>query len=145
MASVIVVGTNSFVTAAEATTYFTTRWGADTWAALTEAQKDAALVTAYNQIVQSGAFSIPDTITTQIKMAQMEQALFITIHGVDALARAGLIAQGVTQSGVSKETYDAEMRGRIALCPEAYELLKDYYVRGEGNFVVYVERDNSEN
>lgn len=144
MASVIVVGTNSFVTAAEATTYFTTRWGADAWATLSEAQKDAALITAYNQLKNSGAFEFPSEVSTQMKMGQFEQALFLVIHGADALARGGLIAQGVEQSQISKETYDSEMRGRIALCPEAYELLKDYYVRSEGNFVLYLERKDDD-
>lgn len=140
----LTVGTNTFVTAVEAETYFATRWGATAhWSGLSDSQKVAALVTAYNQIDKSGCFSLPEDVTAEIKMAQCEQALFLVIHGDDVLARGGLQAQGVLSSQVSKETYDPTSRGRLPICAEAYELLRSYYVRSEGNFTLEVERDDN--
>lgn len=144
MASSIVVGINSFVTQTEADTYFTTRWGSAAWTELSESEKDQALVTAYNQLVNAGLFSLPEEATTPVKIGQMEQALFIAVHGSDMLARSGLIAQGVESSQVVKETYDKSMRGKIPICPEALEYMSEYYNRDEGMFAGQLERDDEE-
>jgi hypothetical protein len=141
----LVVGTNTFCLGDAAETYYATRWGASKyWDTLTDTEKISAMVTAYNQIVKSGIYSLPETITNNMIMAQLEQALFLVIHGEDALGRGGLISQGVNQSSITKETYDPSMRGRTPICDAASELIKEYYSRGEGNYVVTIERDETE-
>lgn len=45
-----IVGTNSYVTAAEGDTYFSVRYGADAWTGASTADKDASLVSARDQL-----------------------------------------------------------------------------------------------
>lgn len=45
----LVVGENSYVTVAEADTYFGDRWGSDSWAILTEENKESLLISACSQ------------------------------------------------------------------------------------------------
>jgi len=102
----ITVGTNSFVTAVEAETYFATRFGAsEHWDALTDAQKVSAIITSYYQITT--LYTLATSVV--VKRAQLEQSLFLVVHGSDMLRRKGLQAQGVTSSGMVKETYNKEM------------------------------------
>jgi hypothetical protein len=90
-----VVGTNSYVTAAEATTYFAARYGYGTWVA--EVNKDAALISAaqvldnYCQwygypVVESQALAFPrypdaDPVPQEIKDSQCEIAFLIVTQG----------------------------------------------------------------
>jgi len=140
----LVIGTNSWVTVAEADIYMETRFGS--WEFWTdETNKEAALVTAYNKIVNSGYFSdLPDTATTGIKAAQCEMALFLCMEGGDVLRRAGLQAQGVVQAGIAKETYDPDARGKLAFPPEVLALLKEYSQEDNGVFGDDLERDDTE-
>lgn len=140
----IVVGTNSYVTADEATTYFATRMGASTfWDALTDAEKTAAIITAYYQLTTCGLFSLPTTATDTIKRGQLEQALFLAAHGQDIIRRMGLQSQGVLSAGIVKETYDKNMRGQIPVSAEVLNMLKDYKLR-ENAYAFDLTRDDDE-
>ena len=142
--SKLVLGTNSWVTVAEADTYMETRFGSwEFW--LDDTNKEAALITAYNRIVNSGYFSnLPDTANTNMKAAQCEMALFLCMEGGDINRRAGLQAQGVVQTGIAKETYDPEVRGRISFPPEVMAMLKDYSIEDNGAFGDDLARDDTE-
>jgi hypothetical protein len=142
--SKLVIGTNSWTTVAEANTYMETRFGS--WEFWTdETNKEAALITAYNKIVNSGFFAdLPDTANVGMKAAQCEMALFLCMEGGDINRRAGLQAQGVVQAGIAKETYDPNARGKLAFPPEVLALLKDYSQEDNGAFGDDLTRDDTE-
>jgi hypothetical protein len=128
----LVVGTNSWLTVDEADEYMETRYGS--WEVWTDdTNKEAALITAYKRIVNSGAFiNLPSEINDVLKDAQCEMALYIIIEGMDITRRAALQAQGVIQSGITKESYDPAVRGVLAFPPEVRALLKEYIFEGNG-------------
>ncbi len=131
-----------WITLAEAETYMATRLGAsEHWH--TGASKEAALQTAYNQLVACGLFSFPETVVAAMKNAQCEMALFLLIHQKDMDVRKGLQAQGVTQAGVVQESYDASKAGGMSIPPIVSAMLDDYAT--ETNIhVVDLERDEEE-
>jgi len=115
--------TYGWVTEAEADAYFASRYGAsDFWAS--GADKDGALETAYNQLNNSGLFTLPDTTVDAMKQAQYEQALFVIIHMEDFDRRGGLQAQGVIEAGIVKEKYN--YKPTFPICPMAKQLLESY-------------------
>lgn len=138
------IGVNSWVTLVEANAYFAGRWGSDEFwnDDLTDVKKSMALITAYNQILNSGYYEIPSTVNDIIKNAQCEQALFLVVHGSDAMRRMGLQNQGVLSAGIVKETYDPLMRGKIPFAAEVMALLNVYAVN-TGAHVVELTRDDS--
>lgn len=139
------VDTNSWVTVAEADDYMDSRFGSwEFWDDTTN--KQAALVTAYKRIVDSGAFAnLPDTATQKMKDAQCEMALFLVAEGGDILRRKGLQAQGVLSAGMVKETYDPAERNRIPFPPEVLKLLEEYAGdTGSNAFFDDLTRDDSE-
>ena len=100
----ITVGTNSWVTEAEANAFMDNRFGSvDYWTAGV-ATNQAALITAYNWL-QAGRYTFPATSTQDMKDAQCEMALFLMQHQPDLDLRMGLQAQGVVAAGVVKEKY----------------------------------------
>lgn len=139
----IVVGTNSFCTAQEAEDYFATRMSVDAWDDATDDNQIRALITAYNQLVNSGLFSFPATTTNAIKYAQCEQALFLLQQGDDIDSRRALQAQGVVEAGIVKEKYSGDLQG-VAICANARAFLKDYAIEDNQLFVGDVNRDEEE-
>lgn len=138
----LVVGENSWVTVEEADTYFSDRIGAsEHW--VSGAEKEPALITAYNQLNGCGLFDFPAAATQAMKEAQCEQALFLLIHVGDIDSRKGLQAQGVTAAGIVKETYKGEIDG-IPICVNAKNFLKDYVVEGKDVYATDLSRDEDE-
>jgi len=139
----IIVGTNSWVTLAEANSYFAERYAVNvSWDALDDPSKEAALITAYKQLTQSNLYSFPTTSTQIMKDMQCEQAIFLVIQG-DALdRRIGLQAQGVLEAGIVKEKYDKNMRGKISIAPIVQEVFKnnDYEIYGANLYIQELER-----
>lgn len=120
----LTVGTNSWVTVSEADTYFSDRVGTgDYWN--DDAEKAAALVTAYKELTNSGHFNLPSTATQVMKDAQCEYALYLLIHEPDRSIRAGLITQGVVEAGVVKEKYSSSIR-KLKFPPMVESLLDAY-------------------
>lgn len=140
----LLVGTNSWVTVEEADAYMESRFGS--WEFWTdETNKEAALITAYKKIVQSGYFeNLPTTSNDNMKDAQCELALFLVMESGDLLRRAGLQSQGVVQAGISKESYDPSARGKLAFPPEVLALLKEYTDQNSGAFFLDLTRDDAE-
>ncbi len=121
----IVVGTNSWVTEAEANTYFSDRIKAsDYW---TDAASDnaPALITAYKWL-NAGRYTFPTTATQPIKDAQCEMAFFLLQHQPDLDLRMGLQAQGVIVAGVVKERYKDDDTVEMPIPPIVQELLAAY-------------------
>jgi len=141
----ITVDTNSFVTLVEANSYFISRYGApDYWNDdLTQQDKEASLITAYNQLNNCGIFSFPEETTQIVKDAQCEQALFLLIHGKDLDRRIGLQAQGVKSSNVVGETYKDKSGGEIVIAPIVEQMLKDIKNK-HGFYGITLERDEEE-
>lgn len=137
----IVVGVNSFISEEDADTYFSSRLGASEYWTSGMTTKEAALVTAYNQL-NSLPFSFPTTIAQAMKDAQCEQALFLLMD-TDLDKRAALQAQGVVAAGVVKETYK-DKKYAIPLSPVA-EALLDPYKEESAFFMGFIARDETEN
>lgn len=106
----LVVGTNSFVSVAEADTYLADRVGANQWFTLPdtagqgEDSKESFLVTAYYWLIGATIFSISPGETTDdnLKTAQIEAALYLFLHYCEHEERMALQAQGVQDFSASK-------------------------------------------
>ena len=138
------VGTNSWISVEEADDYMDSRYGSwEFWN--DETNKEAALVTSYKTIVDSGFFdNLPAVATQGMKDAQCELALFLVAEGGDILRRKGLQAQGVVGAGVAKETYDPDARGKLSFPPEVLALLKEYTTSMDNVFAIDLTRDDAE-
>lgn len=92
------VGTNSWVSQAEADAYLADRLGADAWTGATSQKKDQALVTAWRDLTSHPHYALSKTTATQdMKDAQCEQALFRLQNESEIDKRMALAAQGVTR------------------------------------------------
>lgn len=130
----LIVGTNSWVTVAEADTYFATKWGASAWATLPNASKESLLITAYNWIQAQSMFTIAPSATDQyIKNAQFETAWYVYKFFDEHEKRRALIASGVTRFQISEFEEDLDRAG----FPEFIsDMLKDSITGGTGTFPV---------
>jgi len=104
MAATIVVGTNSWLTLAEAETYFESRINADDWNNLPDDNtKNQYLITAYNWLFYDPGFFAPASATEQaVKNGQCEAALFLAGYAEEYSKREALIASGVKDFTYSK-------------------------------------------
>jgi hypothetical protein len=143
MTTILVVGTNTYISLADAETYFTDRLNITTWSAATDANKNKALLMACKIIddqrymgqpfnyLQSMAFPryglktrqnqpIPTLATPDdVKWAQCEQALFILDQSgnEDATSeRRQLIREGVIEMRIGdySETYKDNKSGAVS-------------------------------
>lgn len=131
-----------WITLAEADSYFSTRLGSlEHWTS--GAEKEAALTTAYNQLIGCGLFEFPAEVSQAMKDAQCEQALFLLIHIEDMDRRKGLQTQGVTAAGIVQETYKGDI-DEIPICINAKNFLKDYIIEGKDIYAVELERNEDE-
>jgi hypothetical protein len=103
----LVVGVNSWVTRAEADTYFDDRINNTPWTALTDSEKDQYLITAFNWIFYDSQFTAPSSSTaTAVKNGQCEAALFLINYGDEWAKRDAFISSGVTSFDFSKWSED---------------------------------------
>lgn len=104
----IVVGTNSWLTLAEAESYFSTRINSTAWSGLPDnATKEKYLISAFNWIYYDPAFTAPSTADDDaVKYGQCEGALFLITYGDEYYKRDALIASGVTSFDYSKWSED---------------------------------------
>ena len=120
------VGTDSWVTVAEANTYLADKYGASTWSALTDAIKQDLLITAFRAIYFSGDYNIPKTSTNEfVKNAQIETAWYLYNFNTEIEKRSALQEQGVLSFSLSKfsETY----KGNYSLiAPIAKKMLMSF-------------------
>ncbi len=95
-APVVVVGTNSWASVAEADAYFGAKYGAAAWAALSLMEKTQLLISACRWLMQqtSLALSLSDASST-LKDAQCETAWFLLNWQTDYDKRRALISSGV--------------------------------------------------
>jgi len=142
MAATITVGTNSWVTEAEANTYFESRIKAgDYW--INDAPDNIpALITAYNWL-NAGKYTFPTTATQPIKDAQCEMALFLLQNQAGLDLRMGLQAQGVIAAGVVKERYKNDNTVEMPIPPIVAQLL-DSYDTESPVYMINLERNEEE-
>ena len=139
----LTVGTNSWVTVAEADTYFSTEWGAAaTWAALETAQKESLLISAFNFIQRQGKFSISvDNTADIVKQAQYLTAWFLYNYYADYQKRNALYSAGVRDFKI--DSFEEKLE-RPQFPLEIADMLKDY-ITGAGGTFPRVSRTLSDN
>lgn len=142
MAATITVGTNSWVTEAEANTFMEGRIKASDYWTDSASDNIPALITAYKWLMACPKFSFPTTIATTMKDLQCEMALFLLQHQPDIDLRMGLQAQNVIEAGIVKEKYKFSILG-IPLPPTvidlAYAYLDEHYL-----YILDIERDEEQ-
>ena len=133
----ITVGTNSWVTVAEANTYLATKYGAGAWAALSVADKEALLITAYNLLRRQSGYNIDPASTNQnVKDAQCETAWFWYLHGEEWDKRSALYASGVRSFTVMSWTESLQ----TPTLPQFIKDLLTEFSTGGGNYLPRVSR-----
>lgn len=126
----LVIGTNTWVTVAQADAYFLYKDTAAAWAALSNSQKESYLVTAYRIINSLSSLTI-STVTQKLKDAQCELAWYRYKYGSESDKREALASQGVKRFKVSQ--FEEELtKGGI---PDyIMEYLEGYITQGTGRF-----------
>ena len=153
--SVIVVGTNSYISVTDADTYFATKYGAEAWSALSTETKDQLLITATQRIdtlrlkgrkyVYTQTLNFPryldrnieyqqdylydvnlNTIPEVVEKATCEEAL--ALLNTEATKRRELQEQGVTSFTIGKlsETFSDNVSSSSLLSSDAKNLLKSW-------------------
>ena len=138
-----------WISVANATLYFSTRYGEDVWTAVPEVtgnmKKTAVLTTAYDRIRYCDEFDIPTSPTVAQKAlladAQCEVAQYMIIHLSDEDRRKGLQAQGVTDAGIVKETYDRDNLLKLPIPPIVYHILDSFRKYKSPLYMVDIDRD----
>ncbi len=138
----IIVGTNSWLTEADADTYFTDRIKASDYWTDDAPDNSPALITAYKWL-NSGKYDFPDDATQAMKDAQCEMAFFLLQHQPDLDLRMGLQAQGVIAAGVVKERYKDDNFIELPIPPIVMELLEAYETE-RPVYLVNLERNEEE-
>lgn len=124
----VVVGTNSWVTVAEADAYFDEKYGCAAWAGLAANTKAQLLISGYRWIMAQSFFTIsPAATSAAVKQAQCEAAWFLYLNNTNLEKRRALYATGVRSFDVSEFSEDLA-------APEfpAYikDILKDFVKAG---------------
>lgn len=143
----LTVGTNSWATVEQANTYFKTRlFAGKIWnESLSEPDKEAALVTAYNQLTTAGLFNLaPDDTSENTKKAQFEMAFYLLQHLSDSDSRKGLQAQGVQSAGIVQESYDMSFASEMPIPANVKSILKDSLIGSADFGSAEISRDDLE-
>jgi hypothetical protein len=142
MPPVVIVGTNSWVTVAQATAYLEARLGAAAWAALPLGDRTVLLISAFRWIRRQSALSIGAGSTDQaVKDAQCEAAWWLHKWNDEYEKRSAQYASGV-------RNWRALDMGESLEAPEFPAFLSDMLVgfaSGAGHAIVTVSRDLADN
>jgi len=123
----ITVGSNSWITNAEADAYLDCKFGAGAWAAATEENQNKAIITAFWRIYASKDYSIAKSETDEkVKNAQAETAYFILADGAEMSKRKALQDAGVKNFTISKFSETYERSNGTLLPQEAKDLLDEW-------------------
>ena len=133
-----------WTSAADADTFFTTRYGAGAWAAIVALDKTALLTTAWDRIRFDPTWAVPATPSAAEKLllahAQYVTAWYMYNHLEDEDRRKGMQAQGVIQAGIVKETYDPSLLNEIPLPGEAIKILIDNFKTAKSFYALDIDR-----
>ena len=139
MPATITVGTNSWITEAEANTFMEGRIKASDYWTAGATDNIPAIITAYFWLTDSPKFSFPATATAAMKRLQGEMALFLIQHQPDIDLRMGLQAQNVIEAGIVKEKYTMTVMGIPV--PPAVAGLAETYLNQKSYYIVDLERN----
>lgn len=137
----LTVNTNTWVTLAQANSYFLSKWNASGWNKLPSESKKQLLITAYEWINAEPDYTI-STVTAKLRKAQMELAWWI--YGNDDVYKKHelLWASGVREFRVSKFWESLEVEPTLP--PNVKKLLDDFNIYAGGYFPL-IDRDVDEN
>ncbi len=136
--SVIEVGTNCYIDIEDADEYFALKYGADSWEALSDEDKDKLLISATRKIdrlplrgtkrIYNQSLAFPrytDTIPTEVAQATCEEAF--AMLNTAANKRKELQRQGVKSFSIGKlsETFQGSQSLSL-VSEEAKELLRPW-------------------
>ena len=139
----IVVGTNSWITLAEANLYMDDRFNASVWDAANDSNKSKSIVTAFKWIYNSQKFNIPLTATAQIvKDAQIELSNYILVNFEEFEKRRALQSQGIDNFKVMKWS---EKFIKEADIPKFINDMLTDYIQNQGGVFFTVNRNLSDN
>lgn len=134
---------------ADANAYFTgddRALSAESWTALTNAQKQSAVVMGYNRVYYDPDYDVPtyaDASATELvvlKKINGELAYYLALHVADEDRRKGIQAQGVIEAGVVKETYYENFLHQNPLPAVVVAWLKPFK-SGKHFFAADIDRD----
>lgn len=135
---------------ADAKDYFINeRLETEHWDALDDAQMTKVLKMAYNRIYHNPNYDVPtysEATAAQLallKIVSGEMAYYLALHLSDEDRRKGLQAQGVTDAGIVKESYDKDSLMTVPIPAYIDALLNDY--KSESAFhMIDIDRDEDE-
>lgn len=105
----LTVGTNSWISRADADTYFEDHIGSAPWDALSDANKDKYLITAYRWIYYDSAFNVPASSSeAAVKYGQCEAALFLITYYSDFTKHEAIRASGIKSFRYGKRSEDLQ-------------------------------------
>lgn len=103
----IAVGTNSWITLADADIYFSGHIGSNPWDVLSESDKEKYLISAYRWIYYDSAFNVPAASTeSAVKYGQCEAALFLISYYTDYSKHEAMQAVGIKSFSYGKRSED---------------------------------------
>lgn len=138
----LTVGVNSWVTQTEANNYLEDKIDASAWSALSSANKDKYLISAFRWIKQQSKYSIPNSATSyKVKWAQIETAFYMLTYWTEHQQRAALQSQGVKNFRLLSWSETFSKNAGLPIDVEG--LLEDYLTAFGGSFFD-VERDYNE-
>jgi hypothetical protein len=119
------------------------------WDELEDIYRTKALNTAYNRLYYCKDYSLPTYAQASavqriiLKKAQAEMAYYLAQHLADEDRRKGLQAQGVTDAGIVKESYDLNYLDKLPIPPFVDELLADFKT-AKSFALIDIDRDEDE-
>lgn len=129
---------DTWVTISEANSYLNTKWGAQSWASLSQSDKEKLLISAFRWINSLSDYSIAATCTeAKVKYAQIECAWIIYTAWDDYQKR-----QDLYQSGVRSFNFDGWQESLVK--PDLPFLVKELlsgFVTGSGGRIIEMKRD----
>lgn len=124
----LTVGSNSWVTVAEATDFLNDRYGASGWASLSNEDQEQLLVTAFWKIYGNKDYTISkDNTDEKVKTAQIVTAWYIYENYDEIKKRMTLQGQGVQSFTISKFSETFKKDGGSWLPEEAEDLLNEAF------------------
>lgn len=132
----LTVNTNTWVTLAEADSYFNSKYGTAAWITLSSEDRKRLLISAYNWINSDPAYSI-SVVTDKLKKAQLELAWYTHINYDQHEKHVNLYSSGVRTFRISKfhESLEAPQM------PTIVKNLLDEYDFNSGGYFSTVTRE----
>ena len=133
----IVVGSNSWVTIAEADTYLTDRIDCEDWFTLADSagagalSKTNLLVSAFYLLIKHPSLELSSSLTDDnVKNAQIEFSKYLHKHYEETDSRAAMIASGVRSFRLSKWWEQLSDKGGFQVPNYILGMLSAYNVTG---------------